>query len=556
MAASVLHSALAVGSPGSAVTSISSTAFNSTAGSSFFASCCHDPAVTATISDNKSNSYTLVGTFTQGIVAVTIWWCGNGNGGSGHQVTFGFSSATYPSGTFVEIADSGNTLSLDSASAGNSADTSSPYTVTSGTFDAADTLALLSFAFNAASGVCTYSESTGMTQLAGTGDSNNYWSGAVFSKALSGTSPITPSVTQSGAGSPAGMAMYVVGIKSTSGGGSDVTLDLTGNAATGDVGSVTASVALNVTGVAAVGDVGTVSASIDATLSGTAGSGAVGTVTSGIAKALTGNAGTGAAGTVTSAIGEALSGNSATGDVGTVSPAVDLTLSGAQGDGAVGDVTPSTGGDVTLSLTGVAATGDAGSVSASVGLSVAGVAGTGAVGTVARALAIGLVGNSATGDVGSVTATGGDGPSPGPGFPGIDVGTKKPARKPQTAHFKPILQRKLDEKAARLVRPAQDRAAARAKAIEREAAAAAADPATTDAEMLAFLARWKAERPVIPFPLVKLDPMELFLAQVAFRMFQAQQAQAQALEQQRAQAEAEQRRRRQNDDALIAILLP
>lgn len=125
----------------------------------------------------------------------------------------------------------------------------------------------------------------------------------------------------------------------------DVTVALTGVAATGSVGSITPT--QGITGVAGTGSVGTV------------GTGSLSTL------AQTGVAATGAAGNV--APGQGVSGTSGTGQVGTAGVSVTLALGGVAATGAAGTVAYSATGDVTLAIGGVSAIGQAGNVSAAGG---------------------------------------------------------------------------------------------------------------------------------------------------------------------------------------------
>ena len=94
---------------------------------------------------------------------------------------------------------------------------------------------------------------------------------------------------------------------------------------------------------------------------------------SGITLALTGNAATGAVGSVAPGISLALSGVHATGAVGAVSTSQSLTraLTGVHATGAVGSIVASKSGSV--ALTGVRATGAVGRVLAAGGKPVEGV---------------------------------------------------------------------------------------------------------------------------------------------------------------------------------------
>lgn len=148
---------------------------------------------------------------------------------------------------------------------------------------------------------------------------------------------------------------------------------------------------------------------------GVAGTGAVGTLTvAGKANTTaTGASATGAAGTATVAAKARVTptGVGATGAVGTLTTTgkANTTLTGVGATGAVGIVTVTTAGAVSVNLTGVAGTGAVGSVTVDIGGSVSvtptGVSATGAVGTptgTGKARTT-LTGVGATGAVGTVT---------------------------------------------------------------------------------------------------------------------------------------------------------
>lgn len=101
-------------------------------------------------------------------------------------------------------------------------------------------------------------------------------------------------------------------------------------------------------------------------LTGVAASAAVGLVGVALAVALTGSAVTGAVGTVTPSIGvvASLTGIAATGAVGTLGDAHTIALTGNAAIGGVGTVTPSTSGPLTLPITGVSAIGSVGTLGA------------------------------------------------------------------------------------------------------------------------------------------------------------------------------------------------
>jgi hypothetical protein len=137
-------------------------------------------------------------------------------------------------------------------------------------------------------------------------------------------------------------------------------LPLTGNQATGGVGSPSVAVSAALTGVSATGAAGTVVDAISATLTGVAATSAVGTVANNVSVGLTGVQASGLAGNEAESIAVALSGVSATGSVGSFTPNGSLAINGVTATGAVGNVVASIA--TVVQLTGVQATGSVGNV--------------------------------------------------------------------------------------------------------------------------------------------------------------------------------------------------
>ena len=195
--------------------------------------------------------------------------------------------------------------------------------------------------------------------------------------------------------------------------GLSTSLALTGQSATGSVGTVTTSQAVSnaLTGDSAAGSTGTITTSqaVSKTLTGVAATGSVDTVTTSqaVSNALTGVSAQGAVGTVTTsqAVSNALTGVQATGSVGTVTAAqiYSQALTGVQADGAVGTVTTSQA--VSNALTGVQAAGEVGTILAinGVALPLSGVSAQGNVGVVTSVYY--LTGVSAQGAVGTITTS-------------------------------------------------------------------------------------------------------------------------------------------------------
>ena len=137
-------------------------------------------------------------------------------------------------------------------------------------------------------------------------------------------------------------------------------LPLTGNQATGGVGSPSVAVSAALTGVQASGAAGFLADAISSTLTGVSATSAVGTVANNISIELVGVQASGLAGNESESIAVALSGVSATGSVGSFTPSGSLGINGVTATGAVGDVVASIA--TVVQLTGVQATGSVGNV--------------------------------------------------------------------------------------------------------------------------------------------------------------------------------------------------
>ncbi|MBT2300375.1 hypothetical protein J7E70_07845 [Variovorax paradoxus] len=382
----------------SGATSTTTSSFTSTAGSTIWVGVSDASGQgSLTISDNKGNTYTQIGTTRTSASGAQIrrYYCANIAGGSGHTVTATWGSNSDATVHVMELAGVA-TASLDSAASAQADDNNPPWTVTSGTLAQADSIAV-AMTGTAFSG--TWSESSGFTVQTQEGDNGLYWTGCAASRVVAATTAITPSFTISGGGSDCAVAIDV--FKASAGGG-DVSAALTGVAGTGAAGTVAPSTAKALTGGAGTGSPGSVAVAASKALTGNAGTGAVGTTSPSVTIALAGNAATGVVGTVSagSDATAALTGVAGTGAVGSVSPAVDKALSGNAGAGGVGTVVPSTA----KALSGNAGTGSPGSVAPSTSAGLSGNPAAGSVGTAGASVTLALSGVAGTGAVGAVVA--------------------------------------------------------------------------------------------------------------------------------------------------------
>jgi hypothetical protein len=492
VAAAVLHSAAAHGSNITAVDTSASAFTSAATGSTFIQRVACDPGITVTCPpDSKGNAYTRVGTQqTALLTGLHVFKCENGVGGAGHYGGFAFSAGTYPGMDFTEWADSGKTLQVDAGSLAQGTDTATPYTLTSGTFDAADTIAVLCMACDTSGVPISYPESTGFTQISSEPNNTDYYGGAIYYKALSGTGALTASITYTpGAGNAA--AMMVFGLKSVSAGGSGITG--AGQIASGEaVGSPAIGAGVAPAGVASSASVGTPKVGADIAAAGIATAQAFGSPVIG-------------AGVVAAGIASAAA-------IGAPTLAAAIAVAGVPSAEAFG--APVVGG---------------------AGIFAAGIPSAAAFGSPAMAAAINAAG-IASGEAVGAPSVGTPAPPTGR-LGGFEMGG------PREVSFKPLMQRILEARSERRVKPKKERAARRAKVIELEAAQLALG---TGNQVLfqTLMAQWLAQRPVLP---PAAEPSQLFLAQVLFRI-QQMQAEAQAIAALRAAQLDE-------EEALLALLL-
>ena len=134
-------------------------------------------------------------------------------------------------------------------------------------------------------------------------------------------------------------------------------------------------------------------------VTGNSASGGVGSLGSANSPVLAGVAATGGVGTLTAVVTASVTGNAATGEVGSVAGQTANALSGVQATGQVGSESESD----TVNVTGVQASGQVGTPAAVNNAAITGVYGSGDVGSVANSITLAISGVSATGDVGTVT---------------------------------------------------------------------------------------------------------------------------------------------------------
>lgn len=536
---------------GSATTSVTSGSVTTAAtGSTFFISISESSSHTFNTppTDSKSNTYTQLGTTqSSGGDALSIWKKENGAGGASHTVTIAWATAADPAVFFGEVSGV-LAASIDTGSRVQGSDASSPYTVTSGTLAQADELVVCFVSTDSFTNPAVFAESSGFT-IAGKEESNSFWVQAVGTKSVLATTALTPSWTNTGAGNA---NLHIVGFKSSAASG----ITGAGQIASAEaIGAATIGAGVAATGIATAGATGApiVGGQIS-TAGGIATAEAIGTPTIGAGIVAIGIAS-----------GQAVGGPVLGAAVGTAGGIVSAEALGAPGVG--GGITG--GGIGTGEGTGAptvsAGIGGAGAIPsgesfgfpivAGTGVFVAGIPSGEAFGQPSIAARIGAAG------IGSGEAVGaplvGEAPVQIGGLKGgfdVDTGPTRrrgaqDERKPaQIVYRKPILQRVLEERYPK-VKPKKERAQRRAKNIELEAAALVLEKPITGESRFAELGRqWMRQGPVLPSALAQINPMDLFAAQVAFRIRQ-QQMEDQALRMLAA------RRAQDEEDALIALLL-
>lgn len=233
-------------------------------------------------------------------------------------------------------------------------------------------------------------------------------------------------------------------------------------------------------------------------------------------------------------------------------PGVTRTLLGVEASGQAGQVlsNPETGRVIDLG-TGAQAIGEAGTLTPIISVPLAGHQAAGSVGEVSAEQSGGsiarlLAGNAATGEAGILTPQIEGLPIelPSVGFR-IEMDAPTSGNKVRVVSHKTTLQRVLEARAERRVKPKRERPAQRARAVEIKAAAQVlADPVP---DLAGLFEEWRRTGPSVPQDLAGTPMFDLFLAGVRFRL-----AQQQALE--KAQAIEEARRQRDEEDAALLLL--
>ncbi len=214
-------------------------------GSTFVVDFVWEGAAFSSISDNKSNTYTQVGTeqaFGPGTAKTRRYHCINGAGGTGHQVTVTTGGGQVYMSVFLTELLGVATASAVDGTPGQAADDASPFTASTTTSNADDVLVAF-VATNSGANPTTYAESTGFTVQEAVSDGVSFYTGATATRIVSSAGTYTPSFTQS-AGDGDSASVRVTAYKAA-GGGDTAALSGTSSVSFASSGSLTGVAALS-----------------------------------------------------------------------------------------------------------------------------------------------------------------------------------------------------------------------------------------------------------------------------------------------------------------------
>jgi hypothetical protein len=458
--------------------------------------------------------------------------------GAGHTWTVNFGGATpFFTAVVIEIAGQAATTPFDFATFDYTQDSATPFTQTTTARTQADNL-ILTMLGPIATGTSVFAATYGgsaMTSVNGQG-SNTTWAMGVLS--FNATSAASVSIVGSDGVSSA-MSLSTVAVKSAAAGGGIVGAGQISSAQA--LGAPVIGAAIAPAAVASAEAIGAVAIAAGIAPVGVASAQALGQP---VVAANIGTTGVASAQGVGAPIVGTPAGVNAVGIAsaevfGQPTLAAAIAVTGVATGEALGTPTVA----AAISPAGIASAEAFGfPVVAPAGVFALGIPSDEAVGPPALAAVINAAGILSQEAIGQ-PLVGAAPPPPATTFPGFEVDQKR--RRLPEVHRVPVLQRAL-EKRLRNVKPANDRAAARAKAIEFKAAALVLDGATAR-DIAPLLQAWEMQRPYIPPPLAALPTLDVFLSQIGFRIEQAQAV--------KATTTAADKARRQDEDALLALML-
>lgn len=310
-------------------------------GSTFLISVAFNPGNFSSVSDSKSNTYVSIQTeVDDNTHGNASWWkyAQNGTGGAGHTATINVAAADLCNVHLTEITGGATTGILDQAPAGIN-DTTSPFTSnTTGTTTQANELVLAFVQTGGTGATETLTWGNSYTAV-DTLNNTNFRTSYVGKLNVTSTGTQQSSVTSSSA---AAAISFIATFKEAS--GSNVSVNLTGQAITSTEGTPTPTVSYGLTG-----------RSIASTL---------GTITPQVIYGLTGQAITSTQGTPTPTVSYGLTGQTINSTEGTPSPTVSYGLTGQSITSTEGTITASTGGGASRTLVGQTITSTLGAITA------------------------------------------------------------------------------------------------------------------------------------------------------------------------------------------------
>ena len=200
---------------GAGATSITTTAINTTTGSTFVI--CNPSSLQNTPTDSKGNVYTLIGqsALTANSFRVNVYACFSGIGGVGHTATATYTSSGNRYVSFHELS-SGTTVDITAIGV----QAASPYSATTAALSYTNELAMLFGVQDySTGGAYTLAETTGFSTLLNVADAGGSYDGYLFGyKSLSSTSAITPTWTSTVSPTRSGASVVIVfgGLSSSS----------------------------------------------------------------------------------------------------------------------------------------------------------------------------------------------------------------------------------------------------------------------------------------------------------------------------------------------------
>ena len=200
-------SAALIGARGtSATATVVTTAGASTGGakSTGHVTISFDPGTTITsVTDNKSNTWVLIGSVVTGGGKLARYKCEGMTGGASHAVTVVFSAAAFAVCHFVEIIGSGGAITHDAAASVSTTNTQSAvgatYTITSNALAQANSLVICGAELNGGGTAGAYGF-TPQTLLSQEPDVTSFWTSGIGSQNVAATTAVTANITRVSSG--------------------------------------------------------------------------------------------------------------------------------------------------------------------------------------------------------------------------------------------------------------------------------------------------------------------------------------------------------------------